>query len=142
MRAPFFEGPQQIATLGAKDGRWWGVWRLMNVAFEEPLTLREYRACTVSVARCCWRATCAARATSGGAIRTLRRRMAAIGSRSRGARRPGGTPTRDGSWSATARPWSLSQAFYNFKLYVGGQRGPRSSSARWDNTAFVQLALI
>lgn len=161
------------AWLNARDegaGRWWGVWRLQNVAFDEPLTRREF----IALHRL-GRTGALPKRSDAKFERDARGRMPAVrvAKYVRGTRwvmRPRKTshdPWReegtgqhwesrrqrtrshwkpDPRWillrDRSPRPWTLSQAFYNFKLLLGGTRTPRSSYARWDDNAGVQLELV
>jgi hypothetical protein len=160
------ELPAWLTNKGA--GRWWGVWRLVNVAFDEPLTRREFHAIH-RVGRRVLPALSRAKFTRDARGRPPAVRVARYVRGTRWVLRPhdcSGLSPRDCAqprhWIArpkrtrsiwrpdlrwvllrdrSPRPWTLAQAVYNFKLLLSGTRTPRSSYARWDDKAAVQLRL-
>lgn len=146
------ELPKWLTDLDGGAGRWWGLWRLENAAFNEPLNREEYRGLHRRARRLL------KPRTRQFYVRSTRYVMRPYYC-NRGCprecaqprhwmMRPRATKTPwrpDSRWIVmrdhSPTRWALSQVFYNLLLLIRGTRTARSSYARWHDISSVQLPL-
>jgi len=144
------ELPAWLTERDEGAGRWWGMRRLPNVAFNEPTNRTEYRALHRRGRRLLRPRT--RKLYIRGTRYVMRPRKTSHDPWSEegtgqhwiaAARRTKTLWRPDSRWivlrDRSPRPWSLSQAFYNLLLLVRGKHTAKSSYARWDDIAGVQL---